>query len=154
MDKKVKEPVICLHCNEVCPNRTRNKLTFCSKTCFYDYSRNHPELHKNKLRPFDAIERWLKGEFSAEKLSPYIRTYLYEKADYKCSECSYSGVNELTGNTVLQIDHIDGNSLNQAPDNLRVLCPNCHAMTPTYGRLNKNSGRESRRKTYHKSKMK
>ncbi len=32
----------------------------------------------------------------------------------------------------LEIDHIDGNSDNSQKNNFRLLCPNCHAQTPTY----------------------
>ena len=32
----------------------------------------------------------------------------------------------------LELDHIDGDSENNELSNLRLLCPNCHAFTPTY----------------------
>lgn len=32
----------------------------------------------------------------------------------------------------LELDHIDGDSSNNTLQNLRLLCPNCHAFTPTY----------------------
>ena len=32
----------------------------------------------------------------------------------------------------LELDHIDGDAENNALFNLRLLCPNCHAQTPTY----------------------
>lgn len=39
----------------------------------------------------------------------------------------------------LTLDHIDGNTDNHLRDNLRVICPNCHAQTDTY--CGKNVGR-------------
>jgi 5-methylcytosine-specific restriction endonuclease McrA len=32
----------------------------------------------------------------------------------------------------LEVDHRDGDRLNNELSNLRLLCPNCHALTPTY----------------------
>lgn len=32
----------------------------------------------------------------------------------------------------LELDHIDGDRFNNLIENLRLLCPNCHASTPTY----------------------
>lgn len=37
----------------------------------------------------------------------------------------------------IELDHIDGNPLNNNLDNLRLLCPNCHALTDTYRGKNK-----------------
>lgn len=37
---------------------------------------------------------------------------------------------------VLQIDHRDGNGLNNLKENLRFLCPNCHSQTDTFGSKN------------------
>lgn len=49
---------------------------------------------------------------------------------YKCQGCK-----RLTWNSLpipLELDHIDGDHANNQLDNLRLLCPNCHAQTPTY----------------------
>jgi Zn finger protein HypA/HybF involved in hydrogenase expression len=59
---------------------------------------------------------------------------------YMQCRCSHCNSTEWLGNPIpLELDHIDGNSSNNALQNLRLLCPNCHALTPTY--RGKNQGR-------------
>ncbi len=43
----------------------------------------------------------------------------------------------------LELDHIDGNSLNNNLDNLRLLCPNCHSFTETYRGKNQQRAKKS-----------
>ena len=60
--------------------------------------------------------------------------------EYKCECC---GLNEWLGEPIpLELDHIDGDHYNNILENLKILCPNCHAKTPTYrgkNKKNKNS---------------
>jgi hypothetical protein len=52
-----------------------------------------------------------------------------------CNNCHLS--TWLDNPIPLELDHIDGNNSNNNLDNLRLLCPNCHALTPTYRGKNK-----------------
>lgn len=52
---------------------------------------------------------------------------------YVCTECGNSG--EWRGRPItLQIDHINGDWRDNRRENLRYLCPNCHALTETWCR--------------------
>lgn len=52
---------------------------------------------------------------------------------YKCKEC---GLVDIWNNKPikLQLEHIDGNWLNNSLNNLQFLCPNCHSQTNTFSR--------------------
>ncbi|MFP4635240.1 MAG: hypothetical protein ACLFRD_05215 [Nitriliruptoraceae bacterium] len=47
-----------------------------------------------------------------------------------CATCG--GTRWLGEPMPLELDHIDGDRTNNLLSNLRLLCPNCHAQTPTY----------------------
>ncbi len=94
------------------------------------------------------IERWKSGEEKGLNtlgtVSPYIKKYLRRKFGDKCCLCKWSKINLKTGQAPLVADHIDGNWRNNTESNLRLICPNCDALTPTYAGLNRGSGRKNR----------
>ena len=57
-------------------------------------------------------------------------------------ECGYDKCRP-DGKSILEIDHTDGNPKNNAKENLKVLCPNCHALTPTYKNWGRVAGEKS-----------
>jgi hypothetical protein len=99
-------------------------------------------------RSSDALKKWREGPSSANCsggwLSRPIRAYLIKEAGGVCSLCGWAKVHPVTNKVPLEIDHIDGDSSNNQESNLRVLCPNCHSLTPTFRALNKKSSRVGR----------
>jgi Zn finger protein HypA/HybF involved in hydrogenase expression/YHS domain-containing protein len=71
----------------------------------------------------------------------YVKSLIIKKEllPYKCSVCNMNPVwngKELK----LQMDHINGNKRDQRLENLRMICPNCHSQTETFGSKNKLKG--------------
>ncbi|MEI8174490.1 MAG: HNH endonuclease signature motif containing protein [bacterium] len=124
---------------------TRHKIKFCSNKCQCD------------LKYRTKIDLWKKGELgggvgiTARNLAAWLRKYLIEKYNNKCFFCGWNKKHPLTGVVPLEVDHIDGNSENNLEKNLRLLCPNCHALTPYYKNMNKGKGRKWRMKKYIKN---
>jgi hypothetical protein len=92
----------------------------------------------------DYIQRWLGGEVaggSVGSLSDFVRRYLIEQAGERCSRCGWAERNPRTSRVPLEVDHLNGNYADNSPANVRLICPNCHALTPTFRALNKGNGR-------------
>jgi len=94
------------------------------------------------------IRNWRNKEAVGYKKNFYlklaIRDYIFEKYDNKCARCGWDEINQVTGRPPLEIDHIDGDAENAWEDNLILLCPNCHALTPTWKALNKGNAKKDR----------
>ena len=128
----------CLHCDKVnkCGRTKFNK--FCDNVC--------QGLFKWKHETIPKIEAGLGG-------IPSIKKYLLETRGEVC-ECCRQGNTWNNKPLVLQLDHIDGDSDNNYLTNLRLLCPNCHTQTETFGnagqgnRYKKNTKRNSYLREY------
>lgn len=111
---------------------------YCSNACQWQHSRR------------ELVEHWKSGKLDAcgknGRLNKGIRKYLIKEANHQCSKCGWNKVNPVSGKCPLEIDHIDGNAENCRPENLRVLCPNCHSLTPTWKALNSGNGSKKRLK--------
>lgn len=111
----------CKICNKVL---TGNKQLVCSNECRSNY--NYIEY----------IKRWKLGKetgsFSNGRYHKYIKRYLFAKFGSKCTRCGWSGRNEVTGNIMLEVEHLDGNQFNNIETNLDLICPNCHSLTSTF----------------------
>lgn len=133
-----KNPTYCLCCGGVLNKQNK---TYCNNVC-------------HKKHQYDVfIEKWKNGEPITTQGTPIpIKRYLFDKYDNKCSRCGWCEINPITGRTTIEVEHIDGDSSNNNEENLTVLCPNCHSLTPTYKALNKGRGRAYRRQRYKEGK--
>lgn len=95
------------------------------------------------------IDAWLGGDITASWVSttreprPFVKRYLIRTRGDSCEICGFSE-KATDGSSVIQMDHIDGDYTNNLLSNLRLLCPNHHAMTATYGSKNTKGGRRYR----------
>jgi hypothetical protein len=101
----------CINCGK------KAYIKYCSIKCYHDYVWINITIKK--------IEGGSGNEYHCKK-------YLIEKFGNKCFDC---GQCDIWNNKplTLHLHHIDGNSDNNLLVNLKLLCPNCHTQTETYG---------------------
>jgi len=127
MRNREKIEKICLNCGNPIPNRN----LYCNNKCQAE--------HRTKII-YEKIEN---GDTTLTERN--YRSYLIDKFGDKCMECGWDKINPITKKVPIQLEHIDGNSDNHNLSNLKLLCPNCHSLTPTFGALNKGNGRSLRK---------
>ena len=127
--RKKKEISKCLNCNKDCARATTK---YCSNKCKNEFQRK--EI-------FEDIKNG-KGKYGYTM----YKSYLIKKFGEQCMECGWGEKNKFSNTVPIELEHIDGNSENNQLDNLKLLCPNCHSLTLTYGALNKGYGRKNRKR--------
>ena len=127
----------CECCEKECRAHPSNSNRFCSRAC-------HKQFDKD-----ERIRKWLAGELTGNygvsviQTTKWVRQYVLNRANYRCERCGFNTPHPADGQTILEVNHKDGNAANTVPDNLEALCPNCHALTPTYRARNKNGNRRT-----------
>jgi len=133
-NKDVRRQVETRFCNH-CGLEIKNKK-FCSNQCQKDYEWT---LEKCKIEK--------SGKAPGNRTS---KRYLIETRGYICEICKKT---QWMGQPIpLVKDHIDGNPENHSILNLRMICCNCDAQTPTYKSKNRGKGRHWRRQRYAEGK--
>jgi hypothetical protein len=125
---KISTQKYCLNCGK----KARKK--YCSSNCQHEYQQK------------EIIKKIENGDTTLN--FRHYKKYLIQKYGNKCMKCGWNEINPISGLIPIQLEHKDGNSENHNLNNLELLCPNCHSLTPTYMGLNKGNGRYKRRERY------
>ena len=119
----------CGHCKIECKWTYQGNNKFCSVQCAQTF------------RSLEHKRKFFSGLLEKRIDRPTARKYLAEARGYKCEVCS---VSNWQGKPItLHVDHKNGDPSNDHPDNLRLICPNCHSQTEFLGGANKGRGRGS-----------
>lgn len=89
------------------------------------YSKEKYSLEEIFIQNSPVTQKVLRGYVERHNIIPY-----------QCQKCNCNGIWQ-DGIISLEIDHINGNNTDNRIENLRYLCPNCHALTDTYRGKNK-----------------
>lgn len=136
--------------NRLAPKRSRlpaGKCCICGELLVDRRSKCHPKC-RLYVKDQEFLIRWKRGEEEVgrgndheRRLSGTARRILLTQARYSCQICGWNEINPHTGKCPLETDHINGDPYDDRFENLRVLCPNCHALTSTYKGANRGNGR-------------
>jgi len=161
---------ICLQCNIKFYDLPHIDRKFCSKSClrtYLNYNNSYNDIKNKTKQKCKNCNKEVSNKYCNYKCQKeyerkiiytkiengdgnfYIsvyKKYLIEKFGEKCMDCGWNKVHPVTNKVPIQIEHIDGNSTNNNLENLKILCPNCHSLTLTYGALNKGNGRKNRKR--------
>jgi 5-methylcytosine-specific restriction endonuclease McrA len=109
-------------------NHVRKHIVELNVDLSHFLGQGHNKVNRVKTRTYITNEElFVNGRKRGD-----IKKRLFSEG-FKEQKCEWCGLVEWREQPVsLELDHIDGDVLNNLIENLRILCPNCHAQTPTY----------------------
>lgn len=116
----------CIHCGKENQWGRTKVNKFCDNIC------------QNQYRWINETIPRIEAGGATHNSGAALKRYLVENRGEVCEECGQTPIHNHKP-LVLQLDHIDGDSDNNYPKNLRLLCPNCHSQTENFGSKGKGS---------------
>lgn len=127
--------------NHISPKRRSKYPEKECKCCFSIIKRSGHFCSMKCRNDFMYMERFLTWYYNGKNFKGthvQIKDFIILIDGYKCLEC---GIAEYNGKKLtLHLEHINGNAIDNSRENLCLLCPNCHAQTPTYKGRNRGNG--------------
>jgi transposase len=122
-----------------CGELTYNRNTYCNMKCKANYDATRL-LERWKLEGPSAL---LKRSRESGSFDGMARRALFIEYESKCAECGWT--HDFGDGTLPPLDcaHIDGNYKNNNISNIRLLCPNCHAVETRLSPTKRGRGRWS-----------
>lgn len=165
-------PKICPACGDVLPYEKRGNK-FCDHSCAASYHKGSsipPKKRPPKTCPHcgNLVEKRnnkycdaciVEGIYNKPQSLDVIKSdrgrrhFLIRERGHQCENCGLEEWNDLP--IPIEVHHVDGNPDHNVEENLRLLCPNCHAQTEFYkgaaatrGKGRHSIRRQNRRKRY------
>lgn len=140
-------PVTCRYCSAKLEYKNRNRV-FCNKSCSASFNNikrgktfsecvvcskqiaKRGKFCGNKCQKVYEYKQRIDNWSDCPPGKGVIKRFLSEKFGNQCSVCGLTEWNNKE--IVLELEHIDGNSSNNAMENVCLICPNCHSQTSTF----------------------
>jgi hypothetical protein len=130
--------------------KEKNKnCLYCGELVYDKYCNNICKKHHKQQEIFNQIESGVSIHIGNDTTThKWYKKYLISKYGEKCFECGWNKRNVFSNTIPVELEHMDGNGKNNDLNNIKLLCPSCHSLTPTYKALNKGNGRFLRMERY------